>query len=221
MLKNRNLLWLAAALVVLVAASAIQQVSHRRAVSRPAQTALLESGLAAADVTRIVAGHGADSTAVVLERLPDHWVVRTAFSHPASQQRVDDLLRSLTGLSGEFRSDDAGVLADYGLDDRSAVRVTVFGKEFQPGPEERGFAGGIFVADAERVTVLRELVMDGFDRQLLITTDICLKCMLHRYGGNGYDHIPRTIRPMMAAAGIPQTSIDQILIHNPANLLDM
>jgi phosphotriesterase-related protein len=95
-----------------------------------------------------------------------------------------------------------------------------FGKEFQPGPEERGFAGGIFVSDAERVAVLRKLVADGFDRQLLITTDICLKCMLHRYGGNGYDHIPRTIRPMMAAAGIPATSIDQILFHNPAALLD-
>ncbi len=132
MLKQRVLWWLLAALVVLVALSVAQRVTHRRAVSRPVQALLSDQTLDLTAITRITLGWGPDSTAVVIERLPDHWVVRTSYSYPASQQRIDDLLRNLGDLRGEFRSDKAEVLADYGLAGDGAVAITVFGQDFQP-----------------------------------------------------------------------------------------
>jgi len=132
MIRNRNLLVLGGVLAALILVSILQQVSHRRAVSRPAQSRLAPGTLAPDELTRIVIGQGSDSTAVVLERLPDKWVVRTAYGHPAARQKVDDLIKNLSDLSGEFRSKSADVLADYGLDDAHAVSVTVFGKEFRP-----------------------------------------------------------------------------------------
>ncbi len=132
MIKNRNLLLLGGVLAVLILVSILQQVSHRRAVSRPAQSQLLPAPFAKEELTRIVLGQGRDSTAVVLERLPDKWVVRTAYGHPASQQKVDDLVKGLSELRGEFRSKSADVLADYSLDDEHAVSVVLFGKDFRP-----------------------------------------------------------------------------------------
>lgn len=132
MIRNRNLLLLGGVLAALILISILQQVSHRRAVSRPAQSQLLPAPFVKDELTRIVLGQGRDSTAVVLERLPDKWVVRTAYGHPASQQKVDDLIKSLSDLRGEFRSKSADVLADYSLGDEQAVRVALFGKDFQP-----------------------------------------------------------------------------------------
>jgi len=94
-----------------------------------------------------------------------------------------------------------------------------FGKEFDIKPEDRGFAGGIFVKDIERVRLIKECIEWGFENQLLITNDICLKSMLHAYGGAGYDHIVRNIVPMMLAEGISQETIDVFLFENPVELL--
>jgi len=94
-----------------------------------------------------------------------------------------------------------------------------FGKEFWIDPEERGFAGGVFMRDCERVDALRALVDKGFAGRLLIANDICLKSMLHAYGGWGYDHILRHIVPMMLHAGIAQADVDRIVLHNPPELL--
>ncbi|MHB8078839.1 MAG: DUF4340 domain-containing protein [Candidatus Krumholzibacteriia bacterium] len=147
MIRQRNLLLLGGLLAVLVLVSVLQQVAHRRAVSHPAQSLLTPGPLAKDELTRIALGQGTDSTAVVLDRLPDKWVVRTAYGQPASQQKVDELIKNLSELRGEFRSKSADVLADYGLDDAQAVRVAVFGKDFKPvlrlliGKKPAGAAG--------------------------------------------------------------------------------
>jgi phosphotriesterase-related protein len=94
-----------------------------------------------------------------------------------------------------------------------------FGKEFYIDPDDRGFAGGIFARDLERVQVIRQLVTRGYETQILIANDICLKSMLHAYGGWGYDHILRHIVPMLRHEGVPQSAIDTFLIHNPRRLL--
>jgi len=99
------------------------------------------------------------------------------------------------------------------------VEFDDFGKEFIVPEDERGFAGGSFFRDEERVVVLRQLVDEGFEGQLLLTNDICLKCMLHRYGGKGYDHIVTSVVPMMRAAGIAESAVQRILRENPHRLL--
>ena len=99
------------------------------------------------------------------------------------------------------------------------VEFDNFGKEFYIDPADRGFAGGAFVRDVDRVRMIKEILDWGYEKQLLVTNDICLKCMLHHYGGWGYDHILRNVVPMMEDEGIPREMIDRILSENPKRVL--
>jgi phosphotriesterase-related protein len=105
------------------------------------------------------------------------------------------------------------------LQKRVFVEFDNFGKEFYIDPADRGFAGGVFARDIERVRVIKALTDSGYERQILVTNDICLKSMLRHYGGWGYDHILRNIVPMMQDEGISQQAIDAFLIDNPQRLL--
>lgn len=96
-----------------------------------------------------------------------------------------------------------------------------FGKEFYIDASERKqFAGGIFVTDSERVQALKQFVDDGFADHLLITGDVCLKTLIHAYGGWGYDHILLHIVPMMREFGIKEQDIETITRKNPLRLLE-
>ncbi len=99
------------------------------------------------------------------------------------------------------------------------VEFDNFGKEFTLDRDDRGFAGGMFARDIDRVRAIKEILDRGYEEQLLVTNDICLKCMLHQYGGWGYDHILRNIVPMMLDEGIPGETIDTFLRGNPKRLL--
>ncbi|MCL5096029.1 MAG: hypothetical protein M1608_00535 [Candidatus Omnitrophica bacterium] len=101
------------------------------------------------------------------------------------------------------------------------VEFDNFGKEFYIDPADRGFAGGIFARDIERVRAIKQLVDEGYESQILVTNDICLKCMLHAYGGWGYDHILRGIVPMMMHEGISQHAIDGFIRDNPKRWLEI
>ena len=99
------------------------------------------------------------------------------------------------------------------------VEFDNFGKEFPLDEGTQGFAGGRFATDAERVEVIRNLVDEGYAPQLLLSNDICLKSMLHAYGGRGYDHILTNIVPRLQAAGVSTEAIDLMLRVNPRRLL--
>ncbi len=99
------------------------------------------------------------------------------------------------------------------------VEFDNFGKEFEPEPVEGGFAGGAFASDAERVRAIVELLDAGHESRLLVTNDICLKGMLHAYGGRGYDHVLTGVVPALRAAGATQHTIDAFLVDNPRRLL--
>ena len=94
-----------------------------------------------------------------------------------------------------------------------------FGKEFFIPKAERGFAGGVFARDIDRVRVIRELIDKDFERQVLITNDICLKSLLRAYGGWGYDHVLTNIVPMMRGEGVSEETIHSFLVRNPAAVL--
>ncbi|MHB1357695.1 MAG: phosphotriesterase family protein [Anaerolineae bacterium] len=101
------------------------------------------------------------------------------------------------------------------------VEFDNFGKEYYIDPPDRGFAGGIFARDLDRVRMLKQIITAGYVRQLLITNDICLKSLLHAYGGWGYDHILAHIVPMLREVHITEESINALLIGNPARLLNV
>lgn len=94
-----------------------------------------------------------------------------------------------------------------------------FGKEYYIDSWDRGFAGGVFARDIDRVKIMRTLVDEGYGGNILMSTDVCLKTLLHRFGGWGYDHILSHIVPMMQEEGIPEDQIDIILRENPKKLL--
>lgn len=74
-------------------------------------------------------------------------------------------------------------------------------------------------SDAERVGALLRLLEAGHEHQLLLSQDVCTKVHLRHYGGTGYDHVLRSIVPRLRMRGVDQSTIDTMLVRNPARLL--
>lgn len=123
MLTRKNLLWLAGILIVLIVVSTAQKTSHQRATSRASTEILLPGEFSRANLDRLAIGYGLQAEAVLLARGAEDWHVASAWNAKASGQRLDTLLRSLSGLRGEFRSDSPHVLADYGFTDSTSVTI--------------------------------------------------------------------------------------------------
>lgn len=73
--------------------------------------------------------------------------------------------------------------------------------------------------DAQRIDQMRELIAEGYEKQILVSHDICWKMQLVRYGGHGYGYILRYIVPLMRQKGMTAEQIHTILIDNPKNTL--
>jgi phosphotriesterase-related protein len=95
-----------------------------------------------------------------------------------------------------------------------------FGKEYYIDRQARNQRYDHFAHDTERVALLKKLICDGYSSQILLSCDVCLKSLLHAYGGWGYDHVLTNILPMMEDAGIDKSTVDSMLIDNPAYFLD-
>jgi phosphotriesterase-related protein len=116
----------------------------------------------------------------------------------------------------ENREDYIFELLDMGV----YVEFDNFGKEMFTDIWNIKPGSGRFVTDWERVLLIKKIVDRGYAKQFLLSTDICLKSLLHAYGGWGYDHILTHIVPMMDEVGVSSANIDQILIKNPICWLD-
>lgn len=98
------------------------------------------------------------------------------------------------------------------------VELDNFGKEFTPAPG--GFAAGRFIPDTERAELAAKIIDSGFGSQLLLTNDICLKCMLSSCGGEGYSHIFRNIIPLIVKCGIDENYLKEVILRkNPLEML--
>ena len=107
------------------------------------------------------------------------------------------------------------------LDTGAILDFDDFGKEFYVDRKYRNLLLGSFATDKERVMKIKELIDEGYVRQIFVTTDICLKSMLHTYGGWGYDHIHEHIIPMMQDFGITDEEIRIITEENPIRFLNI
>ena len=104
------------------------------------------------------------------------------------------------------------------LDSGVYVQLDNFGKEFTPG--EGNFSAGNFATDEERAELAAKIIQEGFGDQLLLTNDICLKCMTSRYGGDGYSHIFQNIIPMISVNGVSLEYLQKtIMQQNPLRML--
>ena len=59
----------------------------------------------------------------------------------------------------------------------------------------------------------------GFERQLILSSDVARRTMLSRYGGKGYPTVLRDFVPMLKERGIPDATIETMLSDNPRRML--
>lgn len=131
---------------------------------------------------------------------------------------IADLLISLGTLPEKICIDhtDVWLRPDYLcrlLDKGVYIGFDNFGKEFPISRERR------FACDLERVRMLKTLIDAGYEKQLLISNDICLKSMWKKYGGLGYAHILRGIRKMACDVGISDETYGKLLTDNVHSFL--
>lgn len=121
----------------------------------------------------------------------------------------------ISHIDVENREDYVLALLEKGV----YVEFDNFGKEYYIRREVRNPGYGLFVRDTQRVSFLKKLIDAGYLRQLLVSCDLCLKNLLHAYGGWGYDHVLTNIVPMMEDEGITSEEIHALLAENPADWL--
>ena len=124
MLKPKNLIILVIVLAVLAVISFVQKAKHRSTTSQGHTNLLIAGPLDKDQLERIEIRHPGKDAVVTLVNQPEGWAVATAWHAKANEQRIEALLRGLDNLYGEFRSDNADVLEDYGLVDTLMVTVT-------------------------------------------------------------------------------------------------
>lgn len=73
--------------------------------------------------------------------------------------------------------------------------------------------------DFERMAGLIALIKEGYSKQLVIGTDVFLKSMTRRYGGDGYARLLNFVVPTLKKMGIAETDIHDITVGNPARIL--
>ena len=106
------------------------------------------------------------------------------------------------------------------LDSGVYIEFDNFGKEMFVDKWNCKPGWGRFMTDWERVILLKKLFEKGYENQLLFSTDVCLKTLLHTYGGWGYDHIITHIVPLLEEVGVKSTQIKKVLVDNPSRWLD-
>lgn len=95
----------------------------------------------------------------------------------------------------------------------ATLEYDTFGSEFYWGDLERE------PTDVERINGLLSLIRHGHLNQLTLGCDIWTKLSLGKYGGMGYDHVLKRIRPALLRRGLSESDLDSMLIHTPRRLL--
>lgn len=116
----------------------------------------------------------------------------------------------------ENREDYIFRLLDMGV----YVEFDNWGKEMFTDRWDVKPGSGRFVSDWERVLLVKKIMDRGYVKQMLLSTDLCLKSLLHKYGGWGYDHVLKHILPMLDEVGVSKEQIETMLKVNPARWLD-
>ena len=135
-----------------------------------------------------------------------------ATARAAEDAGIDPQRTSLSHLDNRFRDD---VVAFTELAARGFfLNLDTFGRElYYPHVDTQ------LPSDADRIRAVRGVLDAGYGDRLLLAQDICFKHELVRYGGHGYAHVLRTIRPRLLRSGVPPAAIHAMLVENPRTWL--
>jgi len=73
--------------------------------------------------------------------------------------------------------------------------------------------------DERRIEDVLKFFDRGWDKQLLISQDMCDKTRLKKNGGAGYGELFTSTFPKLIARGLTQEQLDRVMIDNPKRLL--
>lgn len=80
--------------------------------------------------------------------------------------------------------------------------------------------GWITESDWQRLAGLFQLLGQGYSGQLVVSCDIAKKMLTRRFGGHGYTRVNDWVIPQLLELGVPRADIDQMLVRNPARILE-
>jgi phosphotriesterase-related protein len=143
-------------------------------------------------------------------RHPDQPLEVAAFARaagaPMDRVIISHIDRTIFDADRLLRLADTGVVVEFDL----------FGWEqtnYFPNPDID------MPNDGVRLRWLRLLIGHGHLDRILMSSDICERSRLCRYGGHGYRHIFENVVPLMRRRGFSEAEIETILVANPARLL--
>jgi phosphotriesterase-related protein len=79
--------------------------------------------------------------------------------------------------------------------------------------------GGTHPSDTERVRAVVELLRAGYEKNLVLAQDVCMKTQRRKYGGYGYAHVLENISRDLKHRGISEKQIGAMLVDNPKRIL--
>jgi phosphotriesterase-related protein len=71
------------------------------------------------------------------------------------------------------------------------------------------------------VELISTLLNEGFEKQILLSQDVCHDSQLASYGGNGYTYLQKSFLPRLVESGVNAATIKTITVENPARLLTL
>ena len=209
MINNRTLIILALVLILLGGLSFWQQASHRTRTSLPSASTVLAGEFSRDDLNRLTLGQGGTDVSLEMKKTPAGWVVSSSWDVPANPERIDALLRTLSGLAGEFRSDNADVLADYGLADDRAVHIRGYG--------EQGEAFGLEVGNASQGQPGNFVRIPGSDAVYLTQNGV-----LSQLGIYGEPTAPQARHFLdLQAVKEDRLTVDRVILQDGGTVLEM
>ncbi len=115
---------------------------------------------------------------------------------------MDHIDRAVRDKENRLKLAEKGLILEYDL----------FGREGYYPQEQRLID---LPTDHQRINEIVELMEAGYEKQILISSDIWNKHQRRTYGGWGYDHILRNVVPAMRAKGLTEEQITTLLVENP------
>ena len=113
-------------------------------------------------------------------------------------------------LASRVNVDFARELLDAGFN----VSIDSFGHFYDAEP-----LGRTFIADWQRLAGLIQLVEAGYSSQIVLGTDIFLKILTRRRGGEGYARLTGFVIPILQRLGVAPAHITAMSVDNPARIL--
>lgn len=123
--NNRNLLIMGGALVIMVGLYFLSNRTRSNLDETGGFVEIVEGQLSTAEVFGLQIYKGEPSNGFQLAKRGEDWVLTSHYDAPANENKLRSLLGNLESASAEVRSSSESVLADYALEDSTALHLLI------------------------------------------------------------------------------------------------